>query len=135
MGRLLIRDAGYSSNSTAVLGQFRNTWNASFGDIRRDLGHLFMGSSSSGIIGVASVATVCGPSAYSVSWHTSSLTTRTAVTAHELGHSFSALHCNGANPCRIMCSAIGGCSGNITSFGPVSINAITNFASTRNCLN
>ena len=133
--RLVTREAGYSTNNTSVLGIMRNLWNARALDIPRDVAHLFMGGTGSGVIGIAYTSSVCSNFHYSVSWHTGSLTSRTAVTAHELGHSFSALHCDNSGQCFIMCSFIGGCSGNITQFAPVSINAISNFAASRVCLN
>ena len=85
-------------------------------------------------IGVAYLSSVCTSNQYSISWHTNSLITRTAVTAHELGHSFSAGHCNGTT-CFIMCASIGGCNGVLTAFAPISINAINNHAASRSCLN
>ncbi len=132
---LITREAGYSTNSSAVLGNMRSIWNARALDIVRDVAHLFMGSTGSNTIGIAYTGSLCTNSHYSVSWHTGSLTSRTAVTAHELGHSFSALHCDNSAQCFIMCSFIGGCSGNITAFAPVSQNVISNYAASRVCLN
>lgn len=133
--KLLLRDAGYAGNNpNTILTSFRNTWNARALEIPRDVAHLFMGYPASGVIGISYVGSVCTSNDYSVSWHTSSLTSRTAVTAHEIGHSFNAQHCDGINPCWIMCSYIGGCSGGLTQFAPVSINVIAPFAAARPCL-
>lgn len=61
-------------------------------------------------------------------------TQRVALVAHELGHSWSAWHCNRdagcrgpSDDCRIMCSTLGGCSGNITSFSPESGACISSY--------
>src|SRR5690606_25568559 len=54
--------------------------------------------------------------------------------AHEIGHNWNAGHCNSSSPCNIMCSGLGGCSRNVTSFAPVSINAILAFKNSRSCL-
>ena len=61
------------------------------------------------------------------------LTSRVGLTAHELGHSWNAGHCSGS-ACRIMCSSLGGCSRNITSFGSTSISRISSFRNSRTCL-
>ncbi|HED64992.1 MAG TPA: hypothetical protein ENJ09_05490 [Planctomycetes bacterium] len=134
--RIVFRDAGYSSNSTAVLNQMQNLWKAKALEVTRDMAQLFMGNSGSGVLGVSYLGTVCNANNhYSVVWHTNSLTARIAVSAHELGHTWSAGHCDNISQCFIMCAFIGGCSGVITSFAPVSINQISNFAATRTCLN
>jgi hypothetical protein len=63
------------------------------------------------------------------------LSERTALTAHELGHNWNADHCDGANPCNIMCSHIDGCSGiGLPNFEPVGANEIMDFADARSCL-
>jgi hypothetical protein len=133
--RLVLREGGYSTNSTAVLNQMTQLWNARGGEITRDVAQLFMGRPSGGALGIAFLGTVCTAAHYSVVWHTGALVARVAVSAHELGHSFAAPHCDGINPCWIMCSFIGGCNGNITTFAPFTINTIQSFAATRNCLN
>lgn len=120
-----------------LLGQFAGHWASNFVGVRRDIAHLFTGKNlAGGTIGVAFLGQVCTNSGYglSESRFTGNLNARTALTAHEIGHNFNAGHCDGLGQCRIMCSGLGGCSGNITSFGPTSINAIAPYAVNRPCL-
>ena len=74
------------------------------------------------VIGCAHVGVICENLglAYglSQSMFSANMAIRTALTAHELGHNWSATHCSPAAPdCAIMCAVIGGCSGDVTSFG------------------
>ena len=126
-----------STNSSTLLRTFRNTWNSTFGSVKRDVAHLMMGGRKSGVIGVAFLGVVCRISvAYGLSWSqfTSNLIGRVGVQAHELGHNWNAPHCNNFNPCNIMCSGLGGCSRNLTSFGAFSIGRIVGFKNSRSCL-
>ena len=132
--REMVLGPNYGTNSTSLLNLYRNRWiNAGY-SFPYDVSHLFAASPSSNTIGIAWINGVCGSLRYSVSWITSNLTSRRAVFAHEVGHLFNAPHCNGINPCRIMCSSIGGC-GSITSFGPFSANIIRNRAISAPCVN
>lgn len=155
---LIIRTVQGPYTSTVagtLLCQFRTEWNATFPTtlIRRDTAHLFTGKSlQAPILGVAWVGVLCneqasavdcpafGNLAYGLSWSTFSPTfnSRVAVTAHELGHNWNALHCDGcvdcAQCCRIMCSGVGGCTGINTSFGCREINEIVAFKATRACV-
>ncbi len=129
----------YTSNDPGtLLNQFGSRWNSAHGSIKRDLAHLFTGKPrGSGVIGVAFLGVVCNVgSAYGLSWSrfTTNFTARVGLTAHEVGHNWNAPHCNSSNPCNIMCSGLGGCSGVLTSFAPVSINAIVAFKNSRGCL-
>ncbi len=120
-----------------LLTEFRNRWNSNHGGVRRDLAHLFTGRGSfSGVIGIAYLGVVCNTgSAYGASkaYH-SSLTNNVGLVSHEMGHNWNAPHCNSASPCNIMCSGLGGCSRNVTSFAPTSINTIVAYKGTRSCL-
>lgn len=88
------------------LGEFRNHWNANFTNIQRSLAHLWTGQDlDGGTIGVASLAVVCRSpqSAYGLSQKFplsgTSITAHTVVlTAHEIGHNFSAFHTNPSGP-------------------------------------
>ena len=126
-----------SSNSGTLLTQFRNHWNSSQGGIQRDVAHLMTGKNiNGGVIGIAYLSVICNlGSAYglSESRFTGAYNSRVALTAHELGHNWSADHCDSSNPCYIMCSGLGGC-GAITLFAPVSINQIVSFRNSRGCL-
>jgi hypothetical protein len=134
----------YVSGVTAenLLDQFRNHWNANHTSVQRDVSHLFTGivTSDSSIIGLAWVGVVCHSTmgyAYSRSRFSATMSRRTGLHAHELGHNFSATHCNesggACSPCNIMCSSIGGCSGSTTSLG-CSSTVISGFAGSRTCL-
>jgi hypothetical protein len=87
-----------SSDAVTLLNQFRNHWNASQGGVQRDLAQLFTGKSlNGGTIGIAWVGTVCNLSyAYSVveSDFGGGFSCATDLSAHEMGHSWSANHCS-----------------------------------------
>jgi len=126
-----------STNLGTMLGQFRSRWNAYHTGIKRDTAHLFNGLTGGGVLGVAYLKTICNVTASygaSKTGFSNNFTNRVALTAHELGHSWSSPHCNNSNPCNIMCSGFGGCSRNITSFGPFAKSYLVNFRNTRNCL-
>src|SRR5690606_23167451 len=119
--RTSVNDPYDGTDSGAILDQFRAHWNANHGSIHRDTAHLMPGRDVDGnVIGVAWLSVLCGTGydyGYSQSRFSGSMAYRTALTAHEVGHNFSAGHCNGDSDCWIMCSGIGGCSGNVTKFG------------------
>ncbi|MFG0327815.1 MAG: M12 family metallo-peptidase [Phycisphaerales bacterium JB037] len=130
----------YSSNDAGtLLGQFQSWWNGNQGGVTRDVAHLFTGRSlNGGTIGVAYLGVICNRnSAYGLSENfTSSNTSMTGLIAHEIGHNWNAPHCNGASPCYIMCSGLGGCNGlgNPVQFAPTTINTIVAFRNSRSCL-
>jgi hypothetical protein len=120
-----------------LLGQFGNYWAANHGAIVRDLAHLFTGEGTfSGVVGCAFVGVVCTNSHYGVSkaYH-GNLVVDTGLVAHEIGHNWNAPHCDASPPCYIMCSGLGGCAGNLTSFSAGEIAVIVAFKNTRGCLN
>ncbi|MCA8960295.1 MAG: IPT/TIG domain-containing protein [Planctomycetes bacterium] len=129
-----------AADAGSRLTQFRNTWNSSpESGIHRDIAHLFTGQDLTGtVIGIASLSVICSSSngyGLSQSRYTSNFTKRISLTAHELGHNWSAQHCNSTPPCRIMCSSNGGCNGlNPLQFGGAAIDQITAFKATRTCL-
>lgn len=119
-----------------LLSQFGNYWSGNHGGVRRDLAHLFTGEGSfSGVIGCAYLGVVCTGSGYGASKaFSSNLVTNTGLVSHEVGHNWNAPHCDSSSPCNIMCSGLGGCSRNLTSFAPVTISRIIAFKNTRGCL-
>ena len=144
-----------SANNSTILCEFRNAWNdAPETNIHRDVAHLFTGKNIDGsVIGTAWLSAVCNATGstcgnappvreslaygFSESRFTSAMTSRVALTAHEIGHNWSAPHCNGDSDCHIMCSGLGGCAGlagERLKFGSASTNSITNFRDTRTCL-
>ncbi len=126
-----------SSDASTLLNQFRSRWNSAHGNIRRDTAHLFTGKSMIGsVIGLAWLRVICNLSqAYglSESRFTNGMTSRTGLTAHELGHNWGSGHCSGGS-CYIMCPGLGGCGRNLTRFGSASIGAILNHKNSRTCL-
>jgi hypothetical protein len=141
----LIVDAApdpYTTNvAPTLLAQFQSHWNNNLAAIPRDLAHLFSGrpldAYSGGTIGYAYVGVVCDPSnGYGVSqtrW-SANYAYRVGVTAHELGHGFNATHCDGQPQCSVMCSTIGGCSGNTGSLSPSEQMQIVAFRQSSSCL-
>lgn len=130
-----------TSIASNLLGEFQAYWNANRQNVQRDVAHLFtgrnMGQASGGAIGIAYVSAICNLGAsYGVSQsrYTTNLTRRVAVTAHEIGHNFSALHCDAVPPCYIMCSGVGGCANVQTTFSQSERNQITGFAGSVSCL-
>lgn len=121
-----------TSEPGALLNQFAAHWNLKFTQTHRDLAHLFTGRDLDGsVIGIARISSVCSETqgyALSQSLYTPLLGKRAALTAHEIGHNFSAQHCDQTAglcaPCRIMLAGAGigiqnlsfGCSGPIINF-------------------
>ncbi|MEZ6234029.1 MAG: GC-type dockerin domain-anchored protein [Phycisphaerales bacterium] len=140
---IVVRSNAADPYTTAVagdlLGQFAFEWQVNQGAIQRDVAHLMTGRDVNGsTIGIAYLSGICSFGqgyGLSQSRFTGSFSARVALTAHEMGHNWSAQHCDGTNPCRIMCSGLGGCNGiSPLSFAPVSINQIVAFKNTRICL-
>lgn len=120
----------------AILGEFAAYWNANHADVARDITHLMTGRDVDGnVIGVAYLTVICNPGyGFSQSRYTTNLAFRAGLTSHELGHNWSAPHCDGDPDCYIMCSGIGGCAGNVRNFGVRSRTAITAHRDSRTCL-
>ena len=128
-----------STNPETLLNQFRSHWQGSQGGITRDIAHLMTGKNiDGGVIGIAWLSAVCTSNGYglSESRFTTSSNSRLALTAHEIGHNFSANHCDGNGDCHIMCSGINGCNGigNPPFFGVAERTGINNYAQNRPCL-
>jgi hypothetical protein len=128
----------YTSNSPDILlTQFRNYWLGNHAGIHRDLAHLMTGRNMDGsTIGIAWLSAVCTNNGFGVSQSrfTTNFNSRVALTAHEVGHNFSAQHCSGGS-CHIMCAGLGGCGGiGLPNFGTASASAISNYAGGRPCL-
>lgn len=143
--QILVNTTGNDPYTTSVAGsllsEFQGNWNSNHAGIARDVAHLFtgrpMGQASGGAIGIAFLSTICSlGSAYGVSQSrfSNNMTRRAAVTAHELGHNFSAGHCDGAAQCFIMCSGIGGCNNVLTTFSPNVRTQISGYMQNANCL-
>ena len=93
-----------STNSSTLLGQFRAHWNANHGNIQRDVAELFTGKDLQGnIIGIAYLNGLCGSFGYNVVENNynginGNFSCKTDLSAHELGHNWSANHCSCSNP-------------------------------------
>lgn len=128
-----------SSNPETLLNEFRSHWQGSQGGVVRDIAHLMTGKNiDGGVIGIAWLSAVCTSNGYglSESRFTTTYNSRLALTAHEIGHNFSANHCDGNGDCHIMCSGLGGCNGigNPPFFGVAERTGINNYAQGRPCL-
>lgn len=138
-----------------LLCQFRTEWNAApLSSVPRDVTHLLTGKNiDSNIIGAAFTGTVCNLQGrvngcpggrddvaygFSQSRFTVFLGSRVALTAHELGHSWGAGHCDAdSNSCHIMCSSLGACEGIFgenLKFGVQASDTITGFRNSADCL-
>lgn len=123
-----------------LLQEMRTRWNANHTNIARDTAHMLSGAGVfSGTVGCAYIGVICSSlstgGGYGVSRAISTnAATNVALVAHELGHNWSATHCNATPPCNIMCSSIGGCSGVGTSFGAAALAQITSHRNSRTCL-
>jgi|GEM_PF-1781600 len=129
----------YTTNdSTTLLSQFSNYWNTNNGAIHRDVAHLFTGRNLTGsTIGVAYLGVICSPgNSYGLSQSdfSNNFNRRVGLTCHELGHNFSAGHCNGNNPCYIMCASINGCNNSVTQFGTSAAAQIDGYAHNSICM-
>ncbi len=135
--RTTTADPYTTSVMTDLLCEFRQKWiTAPEVGIARDVAQLFTGKTITGsVIGLAWLGVTCnqvgsdcsgnGNLAFSAveSRFTTIADYRTSLSAHELGHNWEALHCDGSTPCNIMCSGINGCNGTTGAnlkFSPVS---------------
>ena len=125
----VVRTTSADPYTTADIGdllcEFRTTWNTlPESGIQRDVAQLYTGKTILGsTIGLAWLGVLCnqtgndcgasGNLAYSVveSRYTTTMAFRQSLSAHELGHNWGAVHCDGDGDCHIMCSSNGGCDG------------------------
>jgi len=130
-----------STNNRTLLDEFAAEWNANMGHIPRDIAHLMTGKTmDGGVIGSANIDTVCDvcgdAMGYGFSQSRFSLVPafRSCLTAHELGHNWGAVHCDGESDCATMCSEIGACGGNCGQFGISASSAIITGVNTAPCV-
>jgi hypothetical protein len=144
VGTVLVRtttDPYSSTDPGTLLSQFQNWWNANQTGVLRDVAMLFTGRPINGaVIGIAYVGQICNiPGAYGLTetmyaGPSTNMTNRIGLCSHEMGHLWNAQHCDATPDCRIMCSGLGGCSGNVTSFSSGEIAQIVSFRNTCSCL-
>ncbi len=130
-----------ATNHEMLLTQFRSEWNTNRTGIYRDVAHLMTGKNIDGIIiGSTFTGTVCQTCGqargygFSQSRFSPSMAMRTCLTAHEIGHSLGADHCDGDSDCDVMCSMLGACAGSCTQFGSRSRASIAAAVAAANCL-
>ena len=86
-----------ATDPNALLDQLRLHWTANHAGVQRDLAHLFTGKQIDGsVIGIAWLGVVCNSSygyGLSQSDFNANFASATDLTAHELGHNWSANHC------------------------------------------
>jgi len=90
-----------STDAVTLLTEFRAQWLYHHGNVQRDMAQLFTGKDmNGGTIGVAWVSAVCTSSGFSVvqSDFNSNFGCTTDLSAHELGHNWSAAHCDCVDP-------------------------------------
>jgi len=87
-----------TKNSQMLVNQFRDLWLASHADVPRDLAQLFVGRQiNNEIVGEAwTIGAACTSGAYSYvrSDYNGNFACATDLSAHELGHTWGAAHCN-----------------------------------------
>ena len=91
------------ANSSAVLTNFQNHWNANFPNatVPRDAAHLFTAKPNVLSQGIAYLSVICRrpEASYGVSGYISWAPGKYLVPAHELGHNLGANHVEGAQSC------------------------------------
>lgn len=126
------------SDASSLLDEFQDEWLRNQGDVERDVAHLMTGRDLlSSTIGIAFLPGVCHSTrgfGLSQSRFSTINARRVALTAHELGHNWNMPHCNGQTDCAIMCSALGGCTGNLTTFSETDAVNARNYANAVACL-
>ncbi|MEC7385982.1 MAG: M12 family metallo-peptidase, partial [Planctomycetota bacterium] len=123
---------GSVTNSSSLLSQFGTWWNTNQQLIERDVAHLFTGKELDGsVIGIAYLGVICTTNAYGLDQEFGNFNCRTDLIAHELGHNWSADHCDCGNPQYTMNPSIT-CA---NQFSPTqTVGDIAGFRSTRSCL-
>ena len=129
------------TDPNTLLQNFRTVWNNLAGAIPRDTAHMFTGQDLNGTtVGIAYLSCVCTSTfGYGLSQSRFSLQPgrRAALSAHELGHNFSANHCdaspNTCSPCWLMLATQGSTTNQLTRYG-CSTDIIRNYAQGRPCL-
>jgi len=124
-----------ATGAEALLNQFRNEWIVNQGSVQRDFAQIFTGKAIDGsTIGIAWLSAVCGSYGYSMvqSDFNGNFSSATDLSAHELGHNWSAGHCScGGTPSYTMNPYITSAN----QFHPsLTIPDILSFRDTRTCL-
>jgi subtilisin-like proprotein convertase family protein len=139
--RTTAADPYSSTDPNTLLGQFAGHWNTVQAGVTRDLAQLYTGKELNGTtIGLALLGQVCigAPpgGAYSLvqSRWSPNILARASLSAHEIGHNFNAQHCDAQADCGVMCSGLGGCTGNLTRWGNLNTNQIVAWRNGTTCM-
>jgi hypothetical protein len=118
-----------SGNAGDVLTEFTTVWNRDFANTPRDVAHLWTGRSLGGPAGVAWTGVICldGAHSYGLSDQETTAPFRFGIPAHEIGHNFSASHCDGQAGCSNTIMLATQDQNNSLTFCQFSIDEITNF--------
>ena len=118
-----------TGDASAVLTEFTNYWNANFAATHRDVAHLWTGRNLGGPAGVAWTGVVCfdGAHSYGLSDFENMAPFRVGIPAHEIGHNFSASHCDGQAGCNDSIMLATQTPSNNLTFCPFSVNEINNW--------
>ena len=128
----------YSANeASSLLNELVSEWNDYQTAVRRDVVHLFTGRNMDGsTIGIAYLGQICRSMGYGLSqvdWGGATVTSAALVVAHELGHNWSATHCDCVG--YIMNPSVGGSSNGLQGFHPsLSTPQIKAHKDSRTCL-
>ena len=158
VNRIIVRTAEpdpYDTDSPSGLrDQLRDEWETNLGHLERAIVHLMtgreLGGTQGGTLGIAFINEVCtrhnpekfDEGSYGLSEShfgpTASLVARTALTAHELGHNWSARHCSDectewTADCGFMCEQIFCCE-NYTHFDAENLASVIDYRDSRHCL-
>ncbi len=125
----------YTTNDPdLLLIQVENIWDTQpYSSIRHDVAHLFTGRDLDGdIIGKSNIGVICEEGenvSLAQSQFSGNRTQRIVLHTHELGHAWSATHCNGSGDCKIMCGTLNGCGGpgSPPQFGATAAGQITSY--------
>ncbi len=138
IGTIIVRTTAlYSSNNAGVLlDEFRSQWLNNHTNISRDIAHLFTGKNlQAPTIGVAWLGTICASLTSGLGFSlvesdfNGNFSCATDLSAHELGHNWSAPHCNCAG--NTMNPSIT-CANNFSA--ALTIPGIISFRDSRTCL-
>ena len=128
-------------SASGLLQEMQARWQANHTGVARDTAHMLSGEGVfTGTIGCAFNGVICDSvttgSGYGVSRAISAnMASNVGLLAHELGHNWSANHCDATPPCNIMCSSLNGAGcGAPTSFGAAAVAEILAHKATRTCL-
>ena len=118
-----------SGDPIGMINEFKNYWNATFGNTARDVTHLWTGRNMGGPNGLAFTGVVCADpaSAYGMSDNETITPFTVTIPAHEIGHNFGAAHCDGQAGCDNTIMVASQSQSNTSTFCQFSIDQITSF--------